>query len=135
MTRHRPLILDVDPVLAGHIGTALGIHLEALRRARHRPPAGLQELFELMREQANQGHNGTGIDTLQQVRKLHDVQPQLRSYTDTATVLACSVRQVKRLVADGVLPTVRVRGLVRIRTSDIDAYIAGAGRRIGGTAA
>jgi excisionase family DNA binding protein len=42
------------------------------------------------------------------------VEPLLISKRDTAAALAISVRGVERMIADGDLPAVRVRGAVRI---------------------
>jgi excisionase family DNA binding protein len=48
---------------------------------------------------------------------------QLLTKKDVARLLACSIRMVERLVASGILPTVRIRGAVRFRLSDVEQIV------------
>jgi excisionase family DNA binding protein len=48
---------------------------------------------------------------------------QLVTKKEVARLLACSVRMVERLVASGKLATVKIRGAVRFRLSDIEQII------------
>ena len=48
---------------------------------------------------------------------------QLLTKPEVARLLACSVRMVERLVASGTLQTVKIRGAVRFRLSDIEQII------------
>ena len=45
---------------------------------------------------------------------------QLLTKKEVARLLACSVRMVERLVASGKLTTVKIRGAVRFRLSDVE---------------
>jgi excisionase family DNA binding protein len=45
---------------------------------------------------------------------------QLLTKKQVANLLACSCRMVERLVAAGTLTTVKIRGAVRFRSSDIE---------------
>ena len=49
--------------------------------------------------------------------------PQLLTKKEAARLLACSIRMVERLVASGKLSTVKIRGSVRFRLSDIEQII------------
>jgi len=48
---------------------------------------------------------------------------QLLTKKEVARLLACSIRMVERLVASGTLTTVKIRGAVRFRLSDIEQII------------
>jgi excisionase family DNA binding protein len=48
---------------------------------------------------------------------------QLLTKKQVAHMLACSVRMVERLVASGKLATVKIRGAVRFRLSDVEQII------------
>jgi excisionase family DNA binding protein len=48
---------------------------------------------------------------------------QLLTKKQVANLLACSCRMVERLVAAGTLTTVKIRGAVRFRLSDIEQII------------
>ena len=54
-----------------------------------------------------------------------EVQPQALSYEGAARYLGTSTRAVKRYVAEGVLPCVRLPGrLVRFRVQDLEKFLA-----------
>jgi excisionase family DNA binding protein len=48
---------------------------------------------------------------------------QLLTKKEVAHLLACSSRMIERLVASGKLTTVKIRGAVRFRLSDIEQII------------
>ena len=48
---------------------------------------------------------------------------QLLTKKQVARMLACSIRMVERLVASGKLATVKIRGAVRFRLSDVEQII------------
>ena len=58
---------------------------------------------------------------------MHDTPPPavLLTVDDVAALLTCSARTVRRLADDGTLHVVRIRGLVRFKRDEIDAWIAG----------
>jgi excisionase family DNA binding protein len=45
---------------------------------------------------------------------------------EVASLLACSIRMVERLVAAGTLTAVKIRGAVRFRLSDVEQIMKGA---------
>lgn len=49
----------------------------------------------------------------------------LYTFEDTADALQVSIPTVKRLVASGALPAVKVGASTRIRTTDLAAFVAG----------
>jgi excisionase family DNA binding protein len=55
---------------------------------------------------------------------LAPVTDRLLTLEDAAERLACSTRTLSRRIADGSLPVFRDRGLVRIRETDLERYIA-----------
>jgi excisionase family DNA binding protein len=121
-----PFLLDVSPALAGHIATAIRVHREWAAGAGLQLPEGLVEVESHLASRAMRGQRGTPVDDLWEVRDGQLVSPRLLSYEDTGRALSCSVRTVKRLVAAGDLPAVRLgEGSIRIRVSDVDAYVAG----------
>jgi excisionase family DNA binding protein len=50
--------------------------------------------------------------------------PLLLEKPEAAAELSLSVRQLERLIAASVIPAVRVGGAVRIRRSDLEAYVS-----------
>ena len=50
----------------------------------------------------------------------HATGLQLLTKKEVARLLACSVRMVERLVASGRLTSVKIRGAVRFRLSDVE---------------
>lgn len=119
------MLLDVGSELAGHLATALRVHRDWASRAGIRVPAGFAELEAMLTSRARRGQAGTALDDLWLVRHAAEVTPRLLTYSEAATALSCSERQVKRLVAEGALTAVRVGpGAARIRVSDLDAYVS-----------
>lgn len=50
-------------------------------------------------------------------------EPRLLTYAEVGHLLAVSPRTVQRLVEDGDLVAVKVRGLARVRAEDVDNYL------------
>jgi excisionase family DNA binding protein len=118
------MLVDVTAELAGHLATALRMHRDWAARTGIRVPAGFAELEQAFTSRARRGQPGTALEELWVLRQSPDMTPRLLTYSQTATALSCSERQVKRLVADGLVPAVRVgAGAARIRVSDLDAYV------------
>ncbi|WP_162239957.1 excisionase family DNA-binding protein [Aeromicrobium sp. Leaf289] len=65
------------------------------------------------------------MDALWQLGESRVINPMLLTYEEVATAMSCSTRHVKRLTADGSLPSVAVGSLTRVRVVDLDAYVAG----------
>lgn len=120
------LIVDTDCELAGHVAVALRLYRQ--RRTRdHLPPIpGLGALERVFTTRANQGQPGTPMEDLWEVSQAQIMSPQLLTYEAAAGVLSVSVRQVKRLLADPDCPlsAVQIGGAARIRTHDLNAYVA-----------
>lgn len=54
---------------------------------------------------------------------------RLMTIADAAEVLAVSPRTVRRLIDDGALQAVRIRGQIRIHPADLDRYLQLSGAR------
>jgi excisionase family DNA binding protein len=118
------MVLDVPAELAGHVATALRLHRDWSARTGIRVPPGFAELERVFTSRARRGQAGTALDDLWSLRDAAEVIPRLLTYSQAATALSCSERQVKRLVSDGVLTAVRVgSGAARVRVADLDAYV------------
>ena len=50
---------------------------------------------------------------------------QLLTKREAASLLACSIRTIERLIASGVLVKIKVLGAVRLRLSDVEKITAG----------
>ncbi|GAA4554335.1 helix-turn-helix domain-containing protein [Pseudonocardia xishanensis] len=118
-----PVVLVLPRPLAGTLVLAIGAYVQRLRSNGHPQPAALAELGRALRAGATQGQPVPSVDG--HPAPLDDplVTPLLLDYAEAARRLSCSQRQVKRLTSTGELPTVQVRGLVRIRTADLDTYV------------
>ncbi len=53
----------------------------------------------------------------------HPVDRELLTVKQAATVLQISARSIRRLIADRDLASFKIRGVIRIRRSDIDRYL------------
>ena len=53
----------------------------------------------------------------------------LMTVKDVSDLLRLHPRSVRRLIADGRLPVVRLRGAVRIRAEDVEDLVARSGQR------
>ncbi len=51
------------------------------------------------------------------------MQDQLLTTAEVCEIFRCSERSVNRMVADGILNPLRLRGLVRFRQSELDELI------------
>jgi excisionase family DNA binding protein len=119
------MVLDVPSELAGHLATAMRMHRDWAVRTGIRVPNGFTDLEQAFTSRARRGQAGTALEDLWLVRQSGDVTPRLLTYGQVADALACSERQVKRLVSDGVLPVVRIGpGSARVRVADLDACVA-----------
>lgn len=123
--RSGPVVVDVGPALAGHLAVAIRRHREWADSRGWELPPGLTEFEQYLASRAIQGQSGPSLDQLWQARDGDHVTPRLLTYEDAASVLACSDRSVKRLVAGGQLRAVRIGGTARIRVADLDAYVDG----------
>ena len=73
---------------------------------------------------ARRGLAGTSLDAdLQPVDSEVMSSPRLLTYAETASRLGVSERQVKRLIASGLLRRVRVGAAARVHTDDLTDYL------------
>jgi len=118
------LLVTLTAEVAGHLCLAVQQHRQWARRAGLALPDELDQLERALATRARRGQEGTPLEDLWSVRHAQTMSPQLLDYPAAGQVLGVSQRTVKRLVAAGDLPVVRVLGSARIRVEDIDGYIA-----------
>ncbi len=125
MPRHEPdlLLVTMTAEVAGHVCIAIQQHRKWARTASLAVPDELDEIEHALATRARRGQDGTPLEDLWSVRHAQTMSPQLLDYAAVATVLGVSERTVKRLVAGGDLPVVRVLGSARIRVEQLDDYI------------
>lgn len=123
-----PIVLTLTPELAGHVAVALGFHRRWLAGRGWALPAGFDELAAAMQDAASTGQARTNIANIVDLDQVGAV-PLALNYDDTGRLLGCSSRQVRRLVTDGRLPFIQLGGLVRIRRTDIDAFLEQGGTK------
>jgi len=117
-------VIAMSAEVAGHTCIALQQHMKWGHTSGLALPAELAELEKALANRARRGQEGTPLEDLWSVRHAQTMSPRLLDYAAAGQVLGVSVRTVKRLVAGGDLPVVRVLGSARIRVEDIDGYIA-----------
>lgn len=118
-------------VLAWHVATALQAHARACRNDGDRLPPELEALRACL-SQAWEGPEGTKL-ALRGPMSQHP--PMLLTIAQAADQLALSERQVKRLIADGRLASVRIGTARRVRRADLAAFVAGLAPSADGEAA
>ncbi|MGI8578636.1 MAG: helix-turn-helix domain-containing protein [Nocardioidaceae bacterium] len=123
MTCSGLVMLDVDAEMAGHLAVACRLYRERARRDGIGVPAGLAGVERMLAARASRGQRGTPLAELWSVVQHRDMEPELVAYRDAARLLGCSERTIKRRVAAGDLPVVRVGAMPRIRVSDLHHYI------------
>lgn len=116
---------DVDVATARHLARALSAHRARVERDGGAVPDSVQMLERLARFRVSAGQDGSLFDGAADTADDRGVTPRLLTRRAAADALACSESTVKRLVASGELPAVRVGGAARIRLDDLDAYVAG----------
>ena len=118
------LVLALTAEAAAHVCLALQQHSKWAHRAGLAVPAELPEIERVLATRAGRGQQATPMADLPETRHDQTMTPRLLDYAAVATVLGVSERTVKRLVAAGDLPVVRVLGASRVRAEDVDGYIA-----------
>lgn len=113
--------LVVPAELAGHVAVALELYAARCREQAYAVPDGLLDL----REWAVVVHRGLSSPEAPPPLDSASVVGVLLRLPVVAERLGCSLSTVKRLVADGELPAVLFHGQRRVRTEDLDAFIAG----------
>ncbi len=121
---------DADArLVAAHIVKAITAHESACRRNAIEVPPALVSMRELLESLARTRQDATQVVTVDEAAHGVPMTPVLLRKREAATSLRCSVRTVERLIANGDLVAVGMGGQVRIRPSDLDAYVATMQRR------
>lgn len=105
----------LDGELAAHVATALLRYRRWLEDVDRPLPDGLAELLDATCRVAKSGQSHpVDAATRQRLRVARLLPP-----ADAAAVLGCSVRTLRRRVADGTLPARRIGRLVRFDPNDL----------------
>lgn len=123
MTAPITIVASLRPDLLAYVFHALRRQAEWYRRNGMNPPAGVDQLVEVLASRASEGQPGTTLGARPQPVQVEPMSARLVTYDTAAAMLACSLRQVKRLIAAGDLATVTIGGAKRIAVSDLDDYI------------
>lgn len=123
-----PLTVAGTPTLIRDLRIAIELHRRASRnagRAPSRPLADLDAVLE--RITASSSQQPTNIDTTRPGSDAEPVPPLAVDYPEAARMLTVSERQLRRIVAAGHLPKIRIGGLVRFRRRDLEAFVTAGG--------
>jgi excisionase family DNA binding protein len=112
---------------SGELLRYIGAQLTDLKRSFHRDGRHWHPAVESIRLLANSGQFGSQLDG---IPNLNDDRLVL-TYEDAGRRLSVSERTVKRLVASGELPAVKIGGSSRVTVDDLDAYVQSLDRRRG----
>jgi excisionase family DNA binding protein len=117
------VFLTLSREVAGHLCLAVQGHRQWAQLRGMAIPDELADLERQFQIQARQGQAGTAVEKPGAALEAEQVSPRLLTYADAAALLHVGERTIKRLVAAGALSPLRIGGSVRLRLSDIDAYI------------
>lgn len=107
--------------LAAHLATAITVHRRSLVDQEYPMPPGLDVLLGQLRTYAaRSGQPSTPLPARDDSR---DMDPALLDYPAVSRRLGVSERTVRRLVAAGALPAVRVGNAVRLHPDDLTTWI------------
>lgn len=118
--------------LFAHLALALGRYSNEVRREGIAPPSDLLVLAEFFRDCAQMRQGATPLDDPADLGNCGGMSKHLMlTKREAAAELRVSVRQLERILANPAahLCSVRVEGGVRIRRTDLDAYVAGLSSR------
>lgn len=120
------ILLDLDPVLAGHLAIALEHHRRRLRAEHRAMPDGFDELAAMARREAMTVPDSSFLDGARNVsdNAVMTSAPLLLTLDEAVVVLGLSMSTVKRLAASGELPRVNVGRAVRVHRDDLEAFAA-----------
>lgn len=108
-----------DPLVSAHLAVAVTKYKAELRRNGRRAPDELDALLEAL----SASLRGQERPILAPEPLPRD--PLLMDYSEAADVLRVSARTVRRLVAEGKLPPVRIGGRSLIRVADVESFVSG----------
>lgn len=120
------MIPEPSPRLALFVAQAIELRRRAELSNGRTPPAGMAELRDLFAAVASGRQEPTSSEHWRELLEDLAVTPKLLKRGQVAIELGCSERTVDRLIAAGALPAVTLGDqLIRVRVSDVDAYING----------
>ena len=117
------LALRLDRRFATHAVRAFEHWRAVLQQSGLPVPPEVADFLALCQAEASGDQAGPELATVADPLDGVSMSPLLLTYAQTEAALQCSHTQVKRLVSAGDLPTVKVGGLVRIRATDLAAYV------------
>ncbi len=118
-----------DLAAARHLATALAAHRVRVERDGGAVPDSLRLLEHLASFRVTGGQEGSVFGASDSGVDDQAMTPRLLTFRQVADALGVSESSVKRVVDRGELPAVKVGGAVRVRTDDLDSYVAGLGRK------
>ena len=113
-----------SPELLAYVVHALRLHAQLYRRNGMAEPAGVGELVSFLSSGVSGGQRGSARAPRPASEQVGAVAPLLVSYEAAAEMLSVSVSTLKRRIAAGELHPVQVGGVVRLRVSDLNEYVA-----------
>ncbi len=119
----RVLILDLDPATALHLAVALDAHAKTCRANGLGLPADLVEFASRCWNTARRVSEDLDGQALADLVPGAHSAPMLLTIPEAAAALRLSVPTVKRLVADGTIPSVAIGRARRIRVEDLTTYL------------
>lgn len=116
--------MNPDVAAARHLEIALRTHRVKVERNGGAVPESVQLFERLARFRVSGGQDGSLPGDSTGAPDDQGVTPRLLTYRQAGDALTASESTVKRLVAAGDLPAVRIGGAARIRIVDLDVYVA-----------
>ncbi len=111
-----------DGSTTAHLVKALELYRRRLRGDGMQLPEDLQTLLDAA-SRDRRGQAGTATAGSSSVADDGDMAPQLLTYDEAADRCRISERQIKRYVADGSLPTVKLGAARRVHVQDLADFI------------
>lgn len=117
---------------AGHLAVAVRLYRQRARSLGVAVPAAFAQYEAELASRAMRCQDATPLADLWSVTQsgLVPTPPRLLTVQQAADAMTMSARTVWRRIADGTLPSVKIRGLTRIRVEDLDAFV----NQLGGVA-
>lgn len=115
------MIIVDDDLLGRHLGAALRTYIRELRRDGISVPKAVAELEIAVRG----GQGRSTVDAAPEADDHDRVDQLAMSYRRAAARLDVSDSTLRRLIAAGEIAVVRVGGATRIRSVDLESYVAG----------
>ena len=116
-------LVPSDPVEAWHVAEAIDRWRPVARAAGVPVPMSVVLWAEACRQRARTGHHGPALDRIESIAAGFPAMPRiLLPLIDAAAALGISERSVKRRVAAGDLPSVKVERRRLVHVDDLTAY-------------